>query len=120
MWLWRRKKNNLTTEYNALTESKKRIDAFERKYNISSVELYNKTCNMDMFEGSDKYLWETYIRSYLRCGGHLEKVTVSESNYEDNLECSTLKNEMMPAKLNNDIKKEATKMSLLFLLCKIC
>lgn len=115
MWFWKKKKNRLTTEYDAMEESKKRMKAFEEKYNICSADVYNKTCDMNVFEGTDRYLWETYIRNFIRCGGILEVVTVSTDKYEDNFECFTLKEEMKNIKKNSDIKKETAKMPFLFL-----
>lgn len=114
MWFWKKKKNRLTTEYDAMEESKKRMRAFEEKYGICSVDVYNKTCDMNIFEGTDKYLWETYIRNFIRCGGSFEITPLPAENYEYNFECSTLKEEMKDAKKNNDIKKETAKMPFLF------
>lgn len=71
MRFWKRKKNRLTTEYNAMEESQKRMKEFETKYNISSAEIYNESCDLTILEGNDRYYWETYIRSFLRCSGVL-------------------------------------------------
>lgn len=60
-----------TVEYNGLTESQKRMKQYEEKYHISSRDVYNKNYDSVSFEGSDKYLWETYIRDFIRCGGKL-------------------------------------------------
>lgn len=116
MWFWKKKKNRLTTEYNAMEESQKRMRIFEEKYNIRSIDVYNKTCDMSIFEGADKYLWETYIRSFIRCGGSLEITVEPTDNYDDNFECSILKDEMHNIKKNNEIKKETAILPFLFLL----
>lgn len=60
-----------TVEYNGYTESQKRMKQYEEKYHISSRDVYNKNYDSVSFEGSDKYLWETYIRNFIRCGGKL-------------------------------------------------
>lgn len=62
----------LAKEYNAYTESKKRMKGFEEKYNISSFDFMNNNYETIIFEDSDKYLWETYIRDFIRCGGKIE------------------------------------------------
>ena len=59
----------LAKEYNAYTESKKRMQEFEVKYNLSSYDFINNNYETINFENSDKYLWETYIRDFIRCGG---------------------------------------------------
>lgn len=71
MWFFRKKKR-LTIEYNALEHSIEKMRMFEEKYHINSLEVYEKTCDFDIFEGNDRYYWETYIRNYIRCGGVLE------------------------------------------------
>lgn len=58
-------------EFNSYTESQKRMKQFEEKYHISSLDVYNKNYGSVSFEDSDKYLWETYIKDFIRCGGKL-------------------------------------------------
>lgn len=115
MWFWKNKKSRLTTKYDAMEESQKRMKIFEEKYHIHSVDVYNKACDMTVFEGTDKYLWETYIRNFIHCGGSFDDAAITVDEFEDCFECSALKNEMKKEKINNDIKKETTRTSFLFL-----
>lgn len=60
-----------TVEYNALTETQKRMKQYEEKYHISSRDIYDKNYGSVSFDGSDKYLWKSYIRNFIKCGGEL-------------------------------------------------
>lgn len=113
MWFWKKKKSRMIVEYDAMEEAKKQMKAFEEKYHILSVDLYNKTCDMNVFEDDDKYFWESYIRNFIKCGGSFEKDVKFADDFDDNFECSILKEEL-DIKKNIDIKKETANMPFFF------
>lgn len=113
--MWFFKKNKMTTEFNAYEESQKRMKLFEEKYKISSFDLYNHNYDSITFEGSDKYLWETYIRDYVRCGGFLMPTTISE----DVLPNPTFNEDIHVKKPNSELKKEVANTTTSFFMQKM-
>lgn len=70
MSLWKRKR--ITVEYNGLEEAYKRMKMYEEFYKISSKDFYeNQSLYKNKIFDNDQYLWSTYIRTYIKCGGIL-------------------------------------------------
>lgn len=70
MSLWKRKR--IVMEYNALEESYKRIKMYEDFYKISSKDFYkNQKLYKNKVFDNDRYLWISYIKTYIKCGGIL-------------------------------------------------